>query len=133
MTSDLNLYDAIQSHADLSIPAMHLSLLPFLQPLTAIMRNAPCNLTAVIPASAAILELESFYIPKKCRGKWANTNACKTAQQLLQLDRVAVANAKVRKHSDAISSSMRQQPQQPHSALSACRRPAQAEAKAKHC
>jgi len=87
---------AVQMHTDLSIPALHMQLFPFMQPLIDSVQSAPCNLTLVAPVSANVLRAFRMAERRYCSGgsEWAQTDACVNTRQIIEIDRVAVDNAR---------------------------------------
>ena len=83
-------------HTDLSIPALHLQLFPFLQPVVDAVKNAPCNLTLIAPASANVLRAFKMAYEHYCASdsEWADTDACTNTRKIIELDQVAVDNAR---------------------------------------
>lgn len=70
---------------------------PLLSPAVVDVVSSPsCNLTLAAPASEMIVRMATRKIEKYCReGKrWAGSEACVTVKRILQLDRVAVKNAR---------------------------------------
>jgi len=90
------LLEAAQMHTDLSIPALHLQLFPFMQPVIDAVKNAPCNLTLIAPASANVLRAFKMAYKRYCASgsEWAGTDACTNTRKIIELDQVAVDNAR---------------------------------------
>lgn len=90
------LFEAAQMHTDLSIPALHLQLFPFMQPVIDAVKNAPCNLTLIAPASANVLRAFKMAYKRYCDSdsEWAGTDACTNTRKIIELDQVAVDNAR---------------------------------------
>lgn len=83
-------------HTDLSIPALHMQLFPFLQPIIDAVKNAPCNLTLIAPASPNVLRIFKMAYERYCGGdsEWADTDACTNTRKIIEIDQVAVDNAR---------------------------------------
>ena len=73
----------------------HTILFPFVKPIVDALKKAPCNITLMAPAAAVTTKIMRYEVDKYCAsGKWAQTDACNTANAIVELDEATVQNAK---------------------------------------